>query len=321
MRLLFIAMLLTFIGCTKNIELEKEVQNKFYSFQDVWGQVNSDKLTKLPNETVSYKKLFKDGEDLILKDAKRTLTTHDDILEEFNKLAHPNGICFKGIWHIDRPNIYSGYFKQGSKALIIARASSALSNTKSGETRALGFAGKLFPTLNPNKVNKEHTANFFLIDDLGGTDTKYYKDISLVNEPPLSFTYSILKNMSYSIKVASTFNKADKNSGIRQLYEVSQLGESNPKTVITPKWLKIEMQNKKDIAIKDGIDFRDELKLLNDDELIFNIFVASKIIDNKKDWQKIGNITLDNSVVSKSCDRRLHFHHPRFLDELDYGLD
>jgi len=199
MKLLFIAILLTFMGCTKNMKLEKEVQTKFYSFQEVWNQVKSDTLNELPNEKVSYQKLFNDSEDLILKDAKRTLTTHDDILEKFNKLAHPNGICFKGTWYIDTPNIYSGYFKQNSKALIIARASSAMSNTKSTETRALGFAGKLFPTLNPTKINKEHSANFFLIDDLGGTNTKYYKDISLINEPPLSFTYSIVKNLAYSL--------------------------------------------------------------------------------------------------------------------------
>ncbi len=303
------------------MKLEQREQTKYYSFQEVWSQVNSDPLIKLPNEKVSYKKLSKNGKDMIAKDAKRTLETHDDILEEFDKLAHPNGICFRGIWHIDTPSIYSGYFRLNSKALIIARASSAMSNTNSGETRALGFAGKLFPTLNPQKVNKEHTANFFLIDDLGGTDTKYYRDISLLNEPPLSFTYTVLKNMRYSIKVAATFNKADKYSGIRQLYEVSQLGEPTDTPIITPKWLKLEMKNRKDIATKEGIDFRDELKLEDSQKLIFDIFVANKITDNSKNWKRIGDIILDSSVVSKSCDKRLHFHHPSFLDGLNYGVE
>ncbi len=293
---------------------------KQYSFEKVWNEVNSDPLETLPNEKVSYDKLFKGDEDIIQKDAHRTLNSRADLLEPFDKLAHPNGICFKGVWNIDTPNIYSGYFKYNSRSLIIARASSAMSNTKSGETRALGFAGKLFGTMDKEKVNKYPTANFFLIDDLGGTKTKYYQDISLVNEPPLSFTYSIIRNLRYSLKVASTFNDADKNSGIRQLYEVSQLAEPNNKKIITPKWLKLEVQNKKIKIFKDGIDFRDELKIKNGEKLIFDIFVANRTIDedDTKNWRRIGDITLDSSVVSRSCDKRLHFHHPKFLDGLNY---
>ena len=40
----------------------------------------------------------------------------------------------------------------------------------------------------------------------------------------------------------------------------------------------------------------------------------------KKDWKKIGTITLDESVTSASCDQRLHFHHPKWRDDLDYGI-
>lgn len=49
--------------------------------------------------------------------ANRTLNNHTDVLEPFDKLAHPNGICFKGVWKVDKENIYSGYFKNGSEAL------------------------------------------------------------------------------------------------------------------------------------------------------------------------------------------------------------
>jgi len=30
------------------------------------------------------------------------------------------------------------------------------------------------------------------------------------------------------------------------------------------------------------------------------------------------NITFDESVVSNSCDHRLHFHHPKWRDDLKY---
>jgi len=68
----------------------------------------------------------------------------------------------------------------------------------------------------------------------------------------------------------------------------------------------------------DEKDFRDELKIDKKD-LIFNISVSSNQDKNgKKDWKKIGHISFDKSIVSKSCDHRLHFHHPKWRDDLNY---
>jgi len=63
--------------------------------------------------------LFTWKKNIILEDSKRTLEEHADILAPFEKLAHPNGLCLKGYWDIHTANPYSGYFKQGCKALII----------------------------------------------------------------------------------------------------------------------------------------------------------------------------------------------------------
>lgn len=287
-----------------------------HSFQDIWNQVTSDPLTTLPQDKVSFFKLFSWGKDIILEDSIRTLNDHSDILEPFDKLAHPNGICLKGVWEIHSENRYSGYFKKGSKALVIARASSALSNTRSGDLRAFGLAGKLFPTMDPNKLNQEYTANFFLIDDLGGTKAEHYTDVNLTNEPDVTMTSAVVKNLLYALKVASAFGKADANPKIRQLYEISYLGEKDKANIITPKWMKVEAQ--KDQTV-DAEDFRDELHIEKGKKLIFDISVTSKSIDGKKDWQSIGTIIFDNSVVSTSCDHRLHFHHPKWRVNLDYG--
>ncbi len=318
-KLLLLAVLLTILGCTKEIPINTEKLKSnthgLTSFQNVWNVITSDKLDKLPQNKTSFSKLFDSDENIILKDAKRTLNNHADIFEPFDKLAHPNGICFKGIWQIDTQNIYSGYFRNNSKALIIARASTAMSNTARDDKRAFGFAGKIFPTLNKDEVINKHSANFFLIDDLGGTDAKHYTDVELTNEPAVSFTFTILKNLLYAIKVAFAFDDADENSGIRQLYEISQLGEENNNKIITPKWMKIEAQSTNKI---DKSDFRDELKIVNDN-LIFNISVANKEIDKNKNWNNIGKIILDTSVVSNSCDHRLHFHHPKWKNDLNYG--
>lgn len=317
MKYLFsIFILITLLGCTSKTVSVEVKPYKSLSFLDLWTVLKSDPYSKLPQTKVSYYKLSSSKENLILKNAIRTLNNHADILEPFEKLAHPNGICFAGIWKIDTPNIYSGYFKNSSKALIVARASTALSNTTNDSTRAFGFAGKIFPTTNPNKISKQSSANFFLIDDLGGTDAKYYRDVSLTNEPEISITYEVIKNMFYAIKLSSTFKKADANPSIRQLYEISNLGTD--KNIITPKWMKIKISKAKNIKEK---DFRNELKIKKGKILVFDIFVANKIIASKKQWKRIGNMTFNTSVISKSCDQRLHFHHAKWRDDLDYGLE
>ena len=288
---------------------ESTVPNQF---QSIWDEVNSDPLERLPQNKVSYGQLFDGAKDIIFEDASRTLVEHSDIREYYDKLAHPNGVCLKGIWEIDTQNPYSGYFKQGSKALIIARASSALSETKKGDTRAFGLAGKLFATLDPLKTNSENSANFFVIDDLGGTDAEQFTDVTLTNEPKVSFTLAVVKYFLYAAKVSKVFGEVDTNPGIRQLYEISYMGESNTSSAKTPKWMKIELAPHQTLV--NGVDFREEFLFdENRRTLAFTISVANSELDGSKVWQEIGTITFDASVVSTTCDHRLHFHHPKFV--------
>jgi hypothetical protein len=137
----------------------------------------------------------------------------------------------------------------------------------------------------------------------------------MTNEPKVSITREVLKNLPYSIKVANSFSNADKHSQIRQLYEISYLAEKNTTNIITPKWIKIKAKAEK---ILDAEDFRDELKIIHNKKLIFDISVASIEKNSKKEWHKIGTITLDESIISKGCDHKLHFHHPIFKDNLKY---
>ncbi len=289
-------------------------KNKPNQFQTIWNQITSDPVKKLPQLKVSYRKLVAQGKNIILGDAKRTLNNHADILPQFEKLAHPNGICFKGRWNITAKNKYSGYFKQGTKGLIIVRASSAMSNTKSGQLRSFGFAGKIFPTINPIQINTENTANFFLIDDLGGTRAKHYTDVSLTNSPPATITSTVLKSFLYAAKLARSFSQADENPKVRQLYEVSQLGEKNLNNAITPRWMKVNALQGQTV---NKSDFRDELGIKSK-PLVFSISVASDRVNGQKNWLDIGRITLNSSIVSNSCDHRLHFHHAKWRSDLKH---
>ena len=315
-RLILIFTLFQFNGCSKNINTETQHQTLTkHSFQDVWKEVASDPYKTLPQDSISFGKLFTFSKNIILSDAKRTLTEYSDIRKPFDKLAHPNGICLKGVWEITQKNPYSGYFEDGTRALIIARASSAMSQTKRGEIRAFGLAGKIFPTNNKNKISTEHTANFFLIDDLGGTDAEHYTDVVLSNEPKMSMTSEVLKNLLYALKVAKAFGNADVHTNIRQLYEISELGEKVKSKSITPKWMKIAAQKGQTV---DTEDFRNEFLMTKGRKMVFNISVASKENNGGKEWKEIGTITFDTAIASMSCDHRLHFHHPVWRDDLRY---
>ena len=317
-RLLLVLMLFGLFGassCATTPPVENKPQLVRSQFQKTWDQITIDRLDKLPQDRVSFKKLFLKGKNIILGNARRTLSDHSDILPPFNKLAHPNGVCFKGVWNIQADSPYTGYFKKNKKGLIIVRASTAMSNTRQGEIRSFGFAGKIFPTMNPQQLLQENTANFFLIDDLGGTRAKHYTDVALTNEPSISKNSEVFKNLLYVLQLARAFSQADQNPKVRQLYEISQLGEMNNDKAITPRWMKVTAKQGQTVNAK---DFRDELRIAQNKNLVFTISVASKIINNKKDWRNIGTITLDTSVVSNSCDHRLHFHHPVWKSDLKH---
>ena len=312
---LLLGTLLCVASCTTVTPDRKPPPTVSNQFQAVWNEVTVDPVEKLPQDRVSFRKVVSRGKNIILGDATRTLDERANVLQPFDKLAHPNGICFKGVWKIDVDNKYSGYFKKNSKALIIARASAAMSNTKRGTIRSFGLAGKLFPTMNPSEVLQENTANFFLIDDLGGTRAEHYTDVTMTNEPEVSINSEVIKSFLYVLKLARTFSQVDKNPGVRQVYEISELGESDKTKVVTPRWMKVEAKQGQTVEAN---DFRDELRTTGSEKLIFVISVASEKIKEKIQWLTIGTISLNSSVISKSCDHRLHFHHPKWKSDLTH---
>jgi hypothetical protein len=280
--------------------------------QSVWDTVSSNSYVTLPQNKISYRSLYSGFKSLIKRSADRTLSNKSDILPHFNKLAHPNGACLKGTWNITSDSPYTGHFKEGTSATIISRASVAMSDTKVGKYRAFGLAGKIFPTQDDTK--KVKTANFFLVDDLGGTKAEHYTSVEMTNEPPVSKTAAVIKNLLYSLKLAVTFGKADSNPGIRQLYQISELGHSGK--AITPKWMMVKARAGQNI---NEADFRDELNLDNRAaNLVFDIYATSKVVNEKKQWKKLGYIEFTDSARSVSCDHNLHFNHPKWKSNLTH---
>lgn len=289
------------------------------SFDEVWDQIASDPYVALPHIPVTLDAFYQNWHDHLTDAAKRTLAVTDDLLPRFDKLLHPNGICLRGTWHIDATTPYTGYFATGSRGLFIGRASTALTPVRRGEYRAFGFAGKIFPTLDPDAPVT--TGNFFAIDDLGGTLTDHFLDAPLTNDIiHITIHPSSVFQGPLATAVVRSFLIADQTLDvtqtlIRQLYPVSTLGVSDPRQAVTPTWLKIT--GAADVARVDRDDFRDELQLANyPDGLAFEIWAADKGSRlGSKDWHLIGRIDVDATVASDSCDHRLHFPHPPYRQQ------
>lgn len=276
------------------------------TFSEVWSKVKSDPYSTMPQYKVTYASLFLDGVNMLARSVTRTLNDDADLLPRFQKLVHPIGICFAGNWNITEASPYSGYFAKGSKGLIILRASEAMGNAEVGEYRAFGLAGKLFPTSNPQDPTPYQTANFFTVDDLGGTKSKSFLDLGKTNEPKTTFHPSAIFIFPTLTEIARTISAGDKDPTIRQVYPISELGLDDASTAKTPKWFMLRADNAQRNGAK---DFRNELRLANfPDGLKFGIFVSDS---GQTKWTRLGQITLTDEALSDSCDHALHFSHPK----------
>lgn len=311
----FIVLALTINAFTADKDLnniDSDISNTYdgSTFSEVWSILISDPYTELPQNRVTFKSFFSWGQNKLLQAANRTIDNRADILPYFKKLLHPNGVALSGTWNIEEETPYTGYFSNGSRGLIIARASTALSETKQGEFRGFGLAGKIYPTMDPDE--KTIPANFFTADDLGGTKAEHYTDVALTNEPKLSlrpqhvWIANVLAAVSYSL------GKADSSPTIRQLHQISELGMEFPEDALTPKWMKIQASPGQ--VKVDEVDFRDELNLINypGEKLFFDIYVTTPDSTKfNKQWMYIGYIEFNEFVASESTDHRLHFNHPK----------
>ncbi len=285
----------------------------------IWTAVTSDPYASLPINDVSLWKFasskINPSPDLLTARAVQTVGDDQNIISHFEKLVHANGTCVRGRWVIDRDSPYTGHFSNGTDAPFIGRISVAFGNIHRGDYRAFGFAGKIFYAgENTTDLRSYRTANFFTIDDLAGTLAPNVTEVELSNEPPLTKSNVLKQSPSIAAIAAATivsFKLADKSPGMRQVYEISELGLSDGTQAVTPKWMHIKGVTK----MKNGHpDFRQDLRMENfDGPMTFDIKVSSA---SQTDMETIGHIVIEEAVASDTCDHRLHFHHPKFRDDL-----
>lgn len=237
-------------------------------------------------------------------DARRTLTDDLDYYPRIEKRIHGNGICFAGLWKVTKLNSpYTGYFASGKTGLFIGRASVTTDKTLRGQSRTFGFAGKIFPTINPNE--KVKTANFFAVDYFLGSKVEHFTNTVLSNSPHLydSIFDVDVDFIKSALNISKIFERINKQPTFRPVTQIAALGEHNH--VRSPRLIKIATHV--DTPRINARDFRQELNISNYPRGL-KLYVYGG--DDNSDMQLIAVIDLRQSFVSYGCDKQLHFPHP-----------
>ncbi len=291
-----------------NFERDKSYLGSTY--QEVRDKVFSDPyscLPELPLDPIKTSRFFKKFKNLLYRAAQRTTKQEGDILPYFDKLIHSNGIGYSGTWNITEDNPYSGLFTPGTKALMVARASCILTEMNKGDRRGFGFAGKIWPTMNPEEKMK--TANFLLLHSFVGTKDRYFSDVEISNNPFIGVGFNLITYATVLMVTMASFPWADKKLTYRSLIQMARVGVEDPKDIKAPTWMMVKARPDRKQDFK---DFRKEILVENREsgKFILDVSVTEVPKDQKdRKWKKIGYVELNESIASVSTDHHLHFHH------------
>ncbi len=294
------------------------------SFQQVWDIVQDRSFSPttdkenaefkiyqegyLPQYPVNALSVFQSGDADLKHDALRTTSQRFDYYDRLPKKLHPNGVCVAGEWTIQGKTPFTGMLATGAKGLFIGRVSVAMNDTVVDEYRGFGVAGKVFPTTNPNEVVK--TGNFFTIDVLTGTTLERVLDAKTTNQPEIGHNFSMV---GLGLRIATALMSADQNPAFRPLTQVAATGAKADQTIVQPRWIRLRVA--RNLKRNDQADFRNEVisALSENKGLVYYIEVSNTTSDRNAGagWTKIGQINLNQAIVSYGCDRRLHFSHPK----------
>ena len=294
-------------------------------YQKVWGGPGEPSL---PIYEVSFFGLLRGGFGAA---SARILDSGADLRwgsdgKGYRRLVHPNGVCLTGRWTITEPTPYSGYFAQGSEALVVGRYSTCCTRTERGQVRSLSLIGKLFPTTDANHAMPLQTATFVTQEDIGGSTSRSINDIELRNAPDTTVTRRGA-GVPILLAVASAFRRVDQQPTIRQLYQVAELGKPANEPTRAPEFMRLLVAPAQPTIPGDRLDVRDEIMAQIFDRgdpqpkrtLTFTIEVTDQgktsgpaIRERRefKNWRRIGTLVFDNAVVSYNGDCVIHFRHP-----------
>lgn len=307
-------------------------------YQKVWGAPGNAPLERFP---VTFMPLIKGmlpggGRWQFLAAAKRVLASDSDLRwgpdgQGFRRLLHANGICMTGLWEVTEDTPYTGYFRKGSRGLIIARYSTCCTETRRGNTRSLSMIARIYPTTDPDHHEPLPTACFITQEDIGGEDTPNINDAKLRNAPNTTATRRG-GGMPILLLTGLVLNVAEKKPSIRQVYQIAELGKPPAEPTRAPEFMQLTVAPGQPVIPGDDLDFRDEIMAHIYDpghatpqrKLVFDVETSDtgtthglpiRERRNITNWKKIGTMTFDAAVVSFNGDRVFHVNHPAWRED------
>ena len=317
-----------------------EVRDALFAnpYQRVWGR---DGEPPLPTYEVTLMSVLRGilpfGRPYLFRQAvERAVDSHADLRwgpdrKGFRRLLHPNGVCLTGLWEITEDTAYPGYFRQGSRALVVGRYSTCCTETRRGHTRSLSLVGKVFPTTDPNHPQPLRTASFITQEDLGGDHTDYINDAELRNAPDTR-AWRRGSGVPVLLLEGVFFLRADKEPSHRQLYQIAELGKPEGEPTRAPVFMRLLVAPDQPRIEGEALDFRDEIMAQLFDKgdptpqrtLTFYIEVTDEgstrgtpVFQRRvfRNWRRIGRMVFDNAVASYNGDFVIHFNHPTWRDD------
>jgi hypothetical protein len=305
-------------------------------YQKVWGAEGNAPLERFPVTFMPLVKGMLSGAWQFLAAAQRVLASDSDLRwgsdgKGYNRLLHTNAICMTGVWEIIEDTPYTGYFRKGSRGLIVARYSTCCGETRRGNTRSLSMIGRIYPTTDPGHAEPLPTACFITQEDIGGEDTPYINDAKLRNAPNTTVSRRG-GGMPILLLSGLVFKKAEKQPTIRQVYQIAELGKAPGEATRSPEFMQLTVATGQPIIPGDDLDFRDEImahiydpgNLAPKRKLVFDIETSDTgtthgpAFKERRDitgWKKIGTIAFDAAVVSFNGDHVFHVNHPAWRED------
>lgn len=307
-------------------------------YQKVWGAEGNAPFERFPVTFLPLLQgLLPGGKPWqFLAAARRVLASDSDLRwgpdgKGYRRLLHANGVCMTGLWEVSEETPYSGYFRQGSRGLIIARYSTCCTETRRGHMRSLSMVGRIYPTTDPSHAEPLPTACFITQEDLGGEDTPSIDQAKLRNAPNTTATRRG-SGLPILLLTGLVFNIAEKKPSIRQVYPLAELGKEPEEPTRAPEHMQLTVAPGQPVIPGDDLDFRDEIMAQIYDpgdptpkrRLVFEIETSDtgtthgSPIKERRDitgWKKIGTITFNAAVVSFNGDRVFHVNHPAWRED------
>jgi len=311
------------------IDTFQDLDMKF-TFDQTWRIVTlgADKPSyssgTYPDLTSDFKQFF-----LPLKHAAhRALTDPTEVSNaDFRHILHPNGICLRGTWKMDNygGTPYTGYFRPGTAAPLIVRASThgynVMVNTQ--HYNSFGFVGRIFQNDGPDK------ADFITQTDLGGVAAKSFFQSDAMNAPPVSpfhrKQHPLDVEVTKFLTTGAVFSSEDSNNSNRQVYTIAELGKGDEPTH-APPFMKFALSKTNIPAPNGPMDFRSEILAnlpftvevdVSDDPGENSRLFGRKLAPNSPAWRRIGEVTFDAGTVSHACDFRLNIRHSPWRNDLN----